>query len=273
MQRFTDALNHSFTLAHTPQRIVSLVPSQTELLCDLGLQDRIVGRTRFCIHPSDQLKNVPIVGGTKDFDPDKIMALQPDLILANKEENVKDPLLALRAQIPVWTSDVPDLAAALDMITDVGALTQTQVQSQALCERIRSAFASLKPLPPKPTVLYLIWRKPYMSVGQDTFIHAMLSQLGLHNITGHENRYPSLSPAEVQAANPALIFLSSEPYPFQEKHRAELQTLCPHAQILLVQGDYFSWYGSRLLEASAYFQSLLDAMLSLLRITPEANAP
>lgn len=262
MQTFTDALNHTFTLTQAPQRMVSLVPSQTELLCHLGLQDRLVGRTRFCIYPQAQLEAIPVVGGTKDFDTDKIMALQPDLILANKEENVKEPLLALRSQIPVWTSDVPNLEAALHMITEVGALTQTQVQSQALCQRIRSAFGALRPLSQAPTALYLIWRNPYMSVGQDTFIHAMLSQMGLQSITGHKNRYPSLTPADIQAANPALILLSSEPYPFQEKHMAELQTLCPEAQLLLVRGDYFSWYGSRLQAAPTYFQDLLAQIKS-----------
>ena len=252
----TDALRHPLSIS-MPQRIVSLVPSQTELLCALGLQDRLVGRTRFCIHPEEVLKQVAVVGGTKDFNPDTIKALQPDLILANKEENVKAPLLALRKEIPVYTSDVPDLQAALVMIQEVSQLTKTQTQGQRLCTEIENAFARFSVSQQPLKVLYLIWRKPYMSIGNDTFIHNMLSQMGLQSITATDTRYPSLSPEAIRSARPDLIFLSSEPYPFKAKHVAELQALCPNAQVLQVRGDYFSWYGSRLKDAPAYFESIL----------------
>lgn len=256
MPTLTDALGHTLSIS-MPQRIVSLVPSQTELLCALGLQDRLVGRTRFCIHPKKALEQVAVVGGTKDFNLDKIKVLQPDLILANKEENVKAPLLALREEIPVYTSDVPDLQAALVMIQQVSQLTQTQIQGQELCTEIENAFVRLSISQQPLKVLYLIWRKPYMSIGNDTFIHNMLSQMGLQSITATETRYPSLSPEAIQSAHPDLVFLSSEPYPFKEKHEAELQALCPDARILPVRGDYFSWYGSRLKDAPAYFESIL----------------
>jgi len=169
MSTLTEALGHTLSIS-MPQRIVSLVPSQIELLCALGLQDRLVGRTRFCIHPEEALKQVPLVGGTKDFNLDKIKALQPDLILANKEENVKTPLLALREEIPVYTSDIPALNAALLMIQQVSQLTQTEIQSPKLCTDIETPFARLSVRPQPLKVLYLIWRKPYMSITIRLFI-------------------------------------------------------------------------------------------------------
>lgn len=235
------------------RRIVSLVPSLTELLVELGAP--VVGRTRYCVHPAEAVAGIPIVGGTKDFDLAKIRALNPDLVIANLEENVAEPLLALREEIPVWTTQVRDLPEALTTIVDLGRLSGREPRARQLAADIDRAFAALSQHPPR-RVLYLIWRRPWMSVGNDTFIHDLIRRCGWINSMAEHTRYPSLDDHELAALEPELILLSSEPYPFAPKHLPELQSLCPDARLALVDGSYFSWYGSRLLPAAAYLLDL-----------------
>ena len=251
---FVDQMGTSIAPEFPPQRIISLVPSQTELLADLGLSARVVGITKFCIHPHTWLATKPLIGGTKHFDLEVIDRLQPDLIIGNKEENYREGIEILKKRYPVWMSDISDLAGALAMIRAVGDLTDTSPRAGLLAGDIERAFAQLRRHAAR-SVLYLIWRKPWMAAGADTFIDSQLRRLGLRN-TVATSRYPVLSPEEVSALKPDLIFLSSEPYPFREKHIAELQALCPAAQVVLVDGEMFSWYGSRLLQAPAYFNAL-----------------
>lgn len=239
------------------QRIISLVPSQTELLFDLGLGNRIVGVTKFCAHPEEaRLKT--IVGGTKNFWMDVIDQLQPDLIIGNKEENYKDGIEQLRHHYPVWMSDIFTLEDALQMMQTMGELTHTVAKANQLVNSITEEFNSLHPSPIFRT-LYLIWKKPWMAVGRNTFIHAMLEKIGLMN-TVREGRYPELTSEQIQQLSPQLILLSSEPYPFQKQHMEELKTLVPRAKVMLVDGEMFSWYGSRLLKAPAYFKGLQDQL-------------
>lgn len=249
-----DATGYSLSVETPFRRIVSLVPSQTELLLDLGVT--VVGRTRFCIYPEAQIEAIPVMGGTKDFKPEKIRALNPDLILANLEENVAEPLLALREEIPVWTTQVRNLPEALAMIQDIGWLTGASPAAEALAEQIRAGFAQLASPKRRRRALYLIWREPWMAVGGDTFIHDLLERCGFENATGSQMRYPSLSDEALTLLDPELILLSSEPYPFKQKHLPELQALCPQARIMLVDGALFSWYGSRLAQAVDYFRQL-----------------
>lgn len=238
-----------------PQRIVSLVPSQTELLFDLGLDDRVVGVTKFCVHPAHCRSTRKIIGGTKNFDLAAIAQLQPDLILGNKEENYQEGIEYLQQTFPVYVSDIFDLGDALEMIRTVGDLTSTTAKAERLLDEIRQAFQTIATQPPR-RVLYFIWRDPWMVAGSQTFINAMLGQTGLVNVASDRLRYPVLTATEIQAFNPDLILLSSEPYPFKEKHVHELQNMCPRADIRLVDGEMFSWYGSRLRLAPAYFNTL-----------------
>jgi ABC-type Fe3+-hydroxamate transport system substrate-binding protein len=238
-----------------PRRIISLVPSQTELLADLGLEEHVVGITKFCIHPPAWRKTKALVGGTKHFDFEAIHSLQPDLIIGNKEENYKEGIEALEGRYRVWISDIVTLQDAFGMIAGVGQITGSSLAAGRLVDGIRNAFAQIKKHE-QLSVLYLIWKKPWMAAGSGTFIHEMLATIGLNNVAGHLPRYPELTPQQIQELKPDLIFLSSEPYPFQDKHKAELQQLCPASKILLVDGEMFSWYGSRLLKAPAYFNSL-----------------
>lgn len=238
----------------TPKRIISLVPSQTELLADLGLEEQVVGITKFCIYPPSWRKTKTIIGGTKNFHIDTIHRLKPDLIIGNKEENYEEGIVTLRETYPVWLSDIVTLEDARQMIQGIGALTARQQEAAAIVHRIDTAFTTIRPLPPK-RVVYLIWRDPWMAAGPGTFIDTLLSRLGWVNAV-QQPRYPVLTPATLAALQADYILLSSEPYPFREKHVAELQQLCPATRCILVDGEMFSWYGSRLIQAPAYFNSL-----------------
>lgn len=250
-----DQMDRTVRVPSQPRRIVSLVPSQTELLFDLGLGEEVVGLTKFCIHPAGKKKEKTIVGGPKNFHFDTIAGLEPDLILGNKEENYEAGITKLAGQYPVWMSDIQNLADALEMIRQVGAVTARLTEAENLIRKIRQEFASLRPQRLIPTA-YLIWRNPYMSVGADTFIHGMLQACGLQNVFSQEVRYPEITLETLAKTAPQVILLSSEPYPFQLKHLGEFQTACPGAVVRLVDGEMFSWYGSRLQHAPAFFQNL-----------------
>ncbi len=238
-----------------PKRIISLVPSQTELLFDLGAENELVGITKFCIHPADKVKNKAVVGGTKTLHIGEIQALKPDLIIANKEENTRGQIEELQHYYPVHITDVTTLPDALAMIREVGTLVGRTTEAALLAQQIESHL--LPPFPPLSLkVAYLIWRKPYMAAANDTFIQSMLEIAGFSNAFSDQTRYPQITPGDLQEAQPNLIFLSSEPYPFTQKHIRELQEICPRAQVLLVDGEVFSWYGSRLLQTSDYFRNL-----------------
>ena len=238
-----------------PKRIISLVPSQTELLFDLGLDQAIVGITKFCVHPAEKVWQKVLVGGTKTLNLDRIQELDPDLIIANKEENNREQIEELQRHYPVHVTDMTTLPDALRMIREVGALVGRATEAEQMARRIESSlYPSFPPL--MLSVAYLIWRKPYMAAASDTFIQSMLAVAGFSNAFAGQTRYPEIAPADLQKEQPDLIFLSSEPYPFGEKHRKELQQICPSARIVLVDGEVFSWYGSRLLHASDYFRNL-----------------
>jgi ABC-type Fe3+-hydroxamate transport system substrate-binding protein len=248
-------MGNGIQLSAPPARIVSLVPSQTELLFDLGLDTEVVGITKYCIHPPQWQNSKAIIGGTKNFQIDLIDSLKPDLIIGNREENYKDGILQLYKKHRVWMSEIYKFEDALQMIRGVGLLVNRQERADQLALEIKKQFDSLKPIASK-NVLYLIWRKPWMGAGRDTFINSMLGKIGLQNCLPENSRYPELTNDDLKALNPEVVFLSSEPYPFKEKHIEEIQTILPDARVMLVDGEMFSWYGSRLLEASNYLQSL-----------------
>jgi len=259
MEVLFDPLGKPLDLSRPPRRIVSLVPSQTELLWDLGLDAEVAGITKFCIHPDQWFRTKPRVGGTKQVHAERVEALAPDLILANKEENVREQVEHLAQRFPTWVSDISNLGEALNMIRCVGRLAHREKQADSIALSTEEGFASLQQLPGNgPTVAYLLWREPYMSVGQDTFIHDLLQRLGLRNVMGNRMRYPEVTVEQLQGCD--FLLLSSEPYPFRQKHIDELQAQLPDSRILLVDGELFSWYGSRLLHTPAYFRKLRQEM-------------
>ncbi len=257
---FKDQLNRIIELHETPKKIVSIVPSQTELLCDLGLDETVVGITKFCIHPQEWFKTKARVGGTKKINIAKIIELKPDLIIANKEENLKEDIEALESVAPVWISDIKTLKDALQMIKNIGEITNTITKAQSLANTINIEFEALHTLQNLQTCCYLIWQNPYMTIGADTFINDMLKYCGLQNVFANEQRYPIVTIEEITNAKPTIVLLSSEPFPFKQKHLDELQKHLPNTKIILVDGEIFSWYGSRLLKAVDYFKELINLL-------------
>ncbi|MGY4536655.1 ABC-type Fe3+-hydroxamate transport system substrate-binding protein [Mucilaginibacter sp. UYNi724] len=262
MPVFYDQMNNAVNLPDTPRRIISIVPSQTELLFDLSLGGQIVGITKFCIHPADKVKQVAKVGGTKQLNLQAIYKLKPDLIIANKEENEQSQVEELMRHYPVWVSDIHDLHSALSMINKLGEVTGKQTEASAISNEIFKRFGYIKPISKQTRVAYFIWRKPYMAAGQGTFINSMLKLCGLTNVLS-AGRYPELTIDEIKAARPDVILLSSEPYPFAQKHINEFKKMLPDAKVLLVDGELFSWYGSRLLHSPGYFNKLIDKLTSM----------
>lgn len=251
---FVDQMGRVVGIPFPPQRIISLVPSQTEFLASLELDLEVVGITRFCVHPDHWHKHKPRIGGTKRFDFDAIRSLDPDLVIGNKEENYQVGIQQLEAKYPVWMSDINSLDDALQMMLHLGEITDRVNAAVALTERIRQRFMDLNSVG-SLKVIYLIWRDPWMAAGRDTFINDMLTRCGFRNAV-REPRYPVLSTAQIVDLNPDAIFLSSEPFPFSEKHADEIKALLPESKIVLVDGEMFSWYGSRLLNAPEYFTTL-----------------
>jgi len=253
-KRDIDQLGRLVELNFPPQRIISLVPSQTELLFDLGLGDRVVGITKFCVHPNEWFTSKTKVGGTKKFQFDIIDSLQPDLIIGNKEENYEQGINQLASRYPVWMTDITSWESAMQMIKLVGDVVDERTKADCLVEEIQDKFGAIKPLSTK-SVLYLIWKDPWMAAGKNTFIDAMLYKIGLVNCL-EKDRYPKLSIDEIKRLSPEVILLSSEPFPFQQKNLEELQLVLPKAKIILIDGEMFSWYGSRLLKAADYFPTI-----------------
>ncbi len=311
MPFYTDQMGRKVEVTST-EKIVSLVPSQTELLFDLGLNEAVVGITKFCVHPQKWFRSKARMGGTKNINIEKIKLLEPTLIIANKEENIKEQIEELEKYFTVWVSDVNDLDSALQMIASVGEITGSTDTAQKIIEQIKDGFTQLSnqhfklhqknsepatnPKTPAPASLsstpqvsgltmgeamagkqnlqrlqpaaksktaYLIWKDPYMTVGGDTFINNMLHHAGFLNVFAKQTRYPEVTIEQLRTANCQLLLLSSEPYPFRQKHIDELQAQLPNTKILLADGEMFSWYGSRLLKAPHYFAQLQQKIDSL----------
>ena len=259
----TDQLNRTIVLQNYPTRIISLVPSQTELLFDLGLRDEVVGITKFCIHPDEWFHSKTRIGGTKDLNLEKIKLLEPDLIIANKEENDENQISSLMSDFPVWISDVRNLEDALEMIRELSKFVNRKSNGEDVIEKISFEFEALKSKNTKLiSCAYMIWKNPLMTAGGDTFISEMLKYAGFKNIFSERERYPQITIEDLQKANPEFLFLSSEPFPFKEKNISEFRIALPEARVFLVDGEMFSWYGSRLMKAPSYFSQLGEKIKS-----------
>jgi len=254
-RRFTDQMGRFVSLSYPPTRIISLVPSQTELLFDLGLDKEIIGITKFCIHPREQFRKSTKIGGTKKLDLQKIKELKPDLIIGNKEENDRIQIEDLMHDFPVWMSDIDTLADALKMIIQIGELTNRLEKATQIASDINEQFLNLNKNDKPVRVVYFIWKDPYMVAGKQTFIDDIITRGGFENVI-NKNRYPEININQLIELNPEYIFLSSEPYPFKDEHVKDIQRTCPNAKVFIVDGEMFSWYGSRLLLSPAYLASL-----------------
>ena len=252
--RVLDQMHRTVEIPDNIQRIVSLVPSQTELLVHLGLGDKLVGATKFCIHPKGFKESITVVGGTKNFNFNKIKSLNPDLIIGNKEENYKEGIEELAKDFSVWMSDIYSVDDALKMIAELGKITDTEIIAKNLIENIEIELSKITPKPIKK-VLYFIWKNPYMVVGKNNYINSMLKLRGYQNICDSDSfsRYPEIIIEKIKELQPEVILLSSEPFPFKEKHLEEFQSFLPNSEVKIVDGELYSWYGSRILKALKTF--------------------
>lgn len=261
--KYTDQLQRTLEIPENPKRIISLVPSQTELLVDLGLIDSIVGITKFCVHPQDLRKEIEVVGGTKQVKLEKIKSLQPDLILCNKEENTEEMVRNLEQVAPVHVSDIYTIADSFTLIRQYGELFAVQEKSEDLVRNIEQEFKSFRNFiqtQPKRKVVYFIWRKPWMIAGGKTFINTLLHANQFENVYEDIARYPEVKLEDLRDVD--CVLLSSEPFPFQEKHAEELSAYVPREKIKFVDGEFFSWYGSRLEKAFRYFKKWQETEFS-----------
>ena len=257
LRSFTDMVGRTITVDYPPKRIISLVPSQTELLADLGLDEEVVGITKFCVHPDAWFRNKKRVGGTKTLHMDIIKSLQPDLIIANKEENTREQVEELAALYPTWISDIKTIDDGLQMILEVGLLAGKPERATELADEIRIGFDRFDSMGSGKRVAYFIWRKPWMCAGGDTFISNIIERIGWVNVLNDRPRYPEITLEELTDHDVDLVLLSSEPYPFKDAHSAEIKAFLPDAAIMLVDGEMFSWYGSRMKLAAGYLVGIL----------------
>ena len=263
-----DQIGISHYFETSPKRIISLVPSQTELLYDLGLEDKIIGITKFCVHPYHFKSTIKTVGGTKKVHFEKIRLMKPDIIICNKEENTQEIVAELRTICPVWVTDIISIDDNFQMISDFGQLFNCRTEAQKWQDKLAFALSDFKTFMKDKTresswkkVAYFIWKDPYMVAGDDNFINELLKLNRFKNVYQNKGRYPEIELEKMELeGNPDLIFLSSEPYPFKEEHVLEIAKYTKHAKIVLVDGEMFSWYGSRLLKAFVYFKKLQESI-------------
>ncbi|MEP5339601.1 MAG: helical backbone metal receptor [Algibacter sp.] len=255
-----DQINRTLKFKETPKRIISLVPSQTELLCDLGLEANLVGLTKFCVHPHHIKTDVTVVGGTKQIHLDRIKKLNPDIILCNKEENTKAIVEACELICPVHVSDIFTIDDSLELIGQYGNIFNIENKASLLIAKIKNEVECFEAfIRDKPTIkaTYFIWKTPWLVAANDTFINYLLNINKFKNVYDSKTRYPEIELSKLKTDGQVeLVLLSSEPFPFTDSHIVEVQVYYPNAKIITVDGEMFSWYGSRLLKAFKYFKNL-----------------
>ena len=258
MATFIDQTGKSIALDKTPERIISLVPSQSEFLWDLDLKEELIGITKFCIHPEELFRNKERIGGTKKLNIEKIRTLKPDLIIGNKEENEKLQIEILQKEFNVWMSDIYNFEDAFEMMKFIGEMTGKSLDAGKIINQIKKQLSSIKNIFNNQKVIYFIWNDPYMITGKNTFINCVLNYCGFVNGAGDLERYPEVSNEQLKEIKPEYCFLSSEPFPFKIKHVQEIQKILPETKIIIVDGEMFSWYGSRLIKLPAYIKQLKE---------------
>ncbi|AUC85288.1 cobalamin-binding protein [Polaribacter sp. ALD11] len=244
-------------------KIISLVPSLTELLVALGLEENIVGITKFCIHPKNLIKDKVVVGGTKTIHLEKVKALEPDFILCNKEENTKEIVENCRKIATTHVSDLFTIEDVIALIQYYGRIFSCEKKAILIIDELNMKLKDFKLfIKDKPTlkVVYFIWKNPWMIAANNTFINHLLTLNKFENCYENLNRYPEITLEDLKTKEVDAVFLSSEPFPFKEKNSLDFNNYTENTNIVLVDGEYFSWYGSRLLKAFDYFKELRNRM-------------
>ncbi len=256
MPIYTDQLNNKIKLSTSPKRIISIVPSQSEFLWQIGIRNQLIGITKFCIHPKEMFNKIERIGGTKKLNINKIRSLKPDLIIANKEENNQQEIELLQKEFNVWISDIYNFNDAFYMMKKLSVILNKESETQKLITTIKASLKPIKNIFKNITVAYFIWNKPYMVAANNTYINFVLNYLGLKNTAHNLQRYPEVNEVILKKINPNICFLSSEPYPFKQKHIIELQQILPASKIIIVDGEVFSWYGTRILQLADFVKQL-----------------
>lgn len=255
MKTVTDHLGREISFSFPPKKIVSFAPAITQTLYSLQLDDEIVGRTRFCKYPQDKVAKALNVGGTKDFKIDRIHSLKPDLIIMEKEENTEEMVKELEKHYPVYVFEIQSVDNAFRMITDLGTITDRNLQAESLSNGIRAMLDTLPRQFKGEKAAYVIWQCPYMVAGNRTYINSVLETLGFENpFTTYEGRYPTVTEKDFAQEHLDYIFLATEPFPFQESHVEQFKEQFPDAIVKRIDGEMF-WYGAMMLDAVPYFTS------------------
>jgi ABC-type Fe3+-hydroxamate transport system substrate-binding protein len=264
MLQIKDPLGTLFELETTPQRIISLVPSLTETLYDLGLEDKIIGITKFCVHPVHFKSTKKIIGGTKKVHFEKIRLLKPDFVIANKEENTEEIILELRKICPVWVTNIATVADVLQTIADFGQLFNCRTEARKWNDKIAYSFEEFKSYSQNTAsrkAVYFIWKNPYMVAGTGTFIDELMQLNKFENCFKNQNRYPEVDLEVLKKEHdPEVVLLSSEPFPFKDEDAFEIGRHTHHAKTVFVDGEMFSWYGTRLHQSFRYFKQLQEKL-------------
>ena len=237
-------------------RVISLVPSITEFLFDLGMDEEVVGLTKFCIHPNEKWQQLPRVGGTKTVNHARVAALKPDLIIANKEENTREDVERLREHYTVLLTEVYTVEDAFAMMLELGDRVNRQKEATVLVDQVRREWEAARNLANGERVVYAIWNDPFMVAGTHTYIHSVLEWFGWTNAI-ETARYPEMPLAELVNCAPDQLMLSSEPFPFAVKHMEQFKAILPASRVDRVDGECFSWYGSRMLHTPNYVRKLV----------------
>jgi ABC-type Fe3+-hydroxamate transport system substrate-binding protein len=245
---FTDALGRTLTIPEPPGRIVSLVPSLTEALFAFGLAERVAGVTRFCVEPAEEVASKTKVGGTKNVDVASAVALQPDLVLANVEENTKEDVEALEsAGLQVFLTFARTVSEAIEELQTIAAITDSEDAARPYVEDAHAALSEVQASEGAVRTFCPIWRNPWMTVGPDTYIHDVLTVCGAANVfSDASERYPEVRLPDVATRQPELVLLPDEPYRFGEKNVPEVIDALPGVRIELVDGKMLCWYGPRI---------------------------
>ncbi|MFA1822316.1 ABC transporter substrate-binding protein [Virgibacillus oceani] len=256
-KKVTDHLGRTVKYSYPPKRIISIVPGVTDILYSLQLENEIVGRTRYCIYPKDKVEQAKKIGGTKKVKSDQIRELEPDLIIAEKEENTKEIVEMLEEEFPVYVCEMQSVDDTYKIIEDLGKVTGRESEAKKLQVKIKTAFESL-PSGQGKKFAYVIWQNPYMVVGSDTYITSLLEKMGFINaFSGYDGRYPAVTEDDFREADLNYVFLATEPFPFQEKHIKEFSALFPDIHVMSLDGEMF-WYGPRMIEAAEYFNKVFN---------------
>ena len=260
MQTIKDCLGDEISIPKNITKIVSLVPSISELIYDLNAEDKIVGVTKFCVHPKYFQIEKTVVGGVQEFDIDKIIALKPDVVFASKDENFEDEIIELRKHVPVYVTDVKNVNEAISMIKTIGALLNKRSDADKITMKIDMQLKDLAKVTDDllyRSAAYFVWNDPWVAAGKDTFIDSLLKLIKVDNVFSNlKERYPMVTGANIHIGNPQMIMLPSEPFKFEDKHAIEIGRHTHDAATFFVDGQMFSWYGSRLVKSIDYLKLL-----------------